>query len=262
MGSDVYRGVGSSWGTQQEGDLAVRLKRRLILVLSIVGLISISGIALAETAEDDDTSSDTVFNFDYIEEEQFLMWNVSSIDYEVSTSTEGGDDLSYEELVELCSLDTVEGEEVEFEYEVDGEGNITLYLDGEIYPLDEACNELVGGQVTGPEGQVNHGTIIALFNAMYDGENRGCLVRHLAQSDLGKGDQQITTEEADPDFEPTNEGTVSFTTVETDCQHGPDDDDDDRRGPPDFVKEMLEEKFENGPGRSGDGPGGPPWLND
>lgn len=242
----------------------MRFRRKLILVLSIVGLISISGMALAETADDDEPTNDTVFNFDYIEEDRFLMWNVSSIDYEVSTSAEGGDDLSYVELVELCSLDTVEGEEVEFEYEVDSEGNITLYLEGEEYALDEACNELVGGEVTGPEGQVNHGTIIALFNAMYDGDNRGCLVRHLAQSDLGKGDQQITVEEADPDFESTNEGTVSFTSVETDCQHGQDEDvedADDRGGPPDFVKETLREKFEDGgPGRSGNG--GPPWLND
>jgi hypothetical protein len=114
------------------------------------------------------------------------------------------------------------------------------------------CGEITGGYVTGPEGQVNHGMFLRLFNSLYEGANRGCLVRHIAQSDLGKGDQQV---EADPAFEagdtvePIEDGTIDFTTVAADCVRGPkggDDEgeenelegeDNDRRGPPQWVRD-------------------------
>jgi hypothetical protein len=63
-----------------------------------------------------------------------------------------------------------------------------------------------------------------LFNSLYTGEGqgRGCLVRHLAQSDLGKGDQQVQAGDVvvtDP-LASGDTGSVEFTTVETDCEHG------------------------------------------
>lgn len=238
-------------------------KRRGVLALAIVGLLSISGMAMAQTEDDTETENDTVFNFGYIEEDQFLMWNVSSIDYEVDDGSDSTDELSYEFLVEHCSLDIIDGEEAEFTYTVDGDGNITLETEEGTFELPDVCEELVGGEVTGPAGQVNHGMFMKLFNSLYEGENRGCLVRHLAQSDLGKGDQQIKVEEADEADEATDsdeDPTFSFTTVETDCQQGPDgdtEDSDDGKGPPDFVKQKFED---GGPGRSGNGHG-PPWKN-
>jgi len=47
--------------------------------------------------------------------------------------------------------------------------------------------------VTGPQGQVNHGTIMSAFvNSLPEGRGRGCVVRLLAHSSLGKGDQKVT----------------------------------------------------------------------
>lgn len=209
-----------------------KLSKQGIVALTVIGLLAFSGMAMAASEDD------TVFNFGSVEEEQFLIWNVSSIDYEVA------EPLSFEELVELCSLD---GETLE--YSVDGDGVIVLEGGAE---LDEACGELVGGQVTGPNGQVNHGMYLKLFNSLYDGPGRGCLVRHLAQSTLGI-DDQVTVEDADPEFEPTGEGEVTFTTAGADCIHGSQANGDDD-GPGNSAAALA--KFgEGGPGKSGDAPG-------
>ena len=118
----------------------------------------------------------------------------------------------------------------------------------------------------GPECQVNHVIFLRLFNSLYDGPNRGCLVRHIAQSDLGKGEQQI---EADPEFqagdtaEPIEDGSVVFETALTDCLRGPnrggDDveegegaEDTDRRGPPQWV---LDKRGDDHPANRGAGDG-------
>ena len=81
---------------------------------------------------------------------------------------------------------------------------------------------LSGGEVSGPNGQVNHGMFMKLFNSLYDGRGRGCVVRHLAQSDLGKGDQQVQANDTTPfeSVEAGDTGTVDFTTTEADCEHG------------------------------------------
>ena len=61
-----------------------------------------------------------------------------------------------------------------------------------------------GGQtveVSGPNEQINHGTVMKAFNSVYEGQGRGCLNRYLAQSDFGRGDTAV--------FE-----------VLADCEHG------------------------------------------
>jgi hypothetical protein len=60
-----------------------------------------------------------------------------------------------------------------------------------------------------------------LFNRLYDGPRRGCVVRHLAQSGLGRGDQQVKAD--DEAVEPVTMGdigAIDFATVETDCERG------------------------------------------
>lgn len=209
-----------------------KLRTKGIAIFAVVGLFAFSGVAMAAPEDGDDT----VFNFGSIEESQFLVWNVSSIDYEVE------EPLSFGELLEACSLEEVG-------YSIDEEGAITF---DEGLALDEACGDLVGGQVTGPNGQVNHGMYLKLFNSLHDGPGRGCLVRHLAQSSLGI-DDQLSVEDADPDFDPAGEGDVALETVAADCIHGnqPDGDDD---GPGNSSAALA--KFgEDGPGKSGDAPG-------
>jgi hypothetical protein len=256
-----------------------RLSRTAVIVLAALGLTALSGIALAA----DDGGNDTVFNFGYDEDSQFFMWNVTSLEYDPSfeelEETLGDDDpeaqADLEALLEACGLAAPEGEEaLEYGYTFDGE-TIELFAltDGSFDPeADEPvdvgeCGELSGGYVTGPEGQVNHGMFLRLFNSLYDGPNRGCLVRHIAQSDLGKGEQQI---EADPEFEagetvePIEDGRVTFETAVTDCLHGPnrggddveeaegDEEDTDRGGPPQWV---LDKRGDDHPANRGGGDG-------
>jgi len=255
-----------------------RLSKTAVIVLAALGLTALSGIALA--ADDD-----TVFNYGYDQGSQFFMWNVTSLeydpDYEALEETlgdedpEASDDL--EALLATCGLAAPEGEQdLEYGYTFDGE-TIELYAlsDGSFDPeTDEPvdvgeCGEVTGGYVTGPQGQVNHGMFLKLFTSLYEGPNRGCLVRHIAQSDLGKGDQQI---EADPDFEadetvqPIEDGSVTFTTAVTDCLHGPNrggdedeteeaegaEDDSNRRGPPQWVRDKLGDDH---PANGGNGAG-------
>ena len=211
-----------------------KLRAKGIAVFAVVGVFAFSGLAMAAPEDGDDT----VFNFGGVEEEQFLIWNVSSIDFEAT------DPLSFEDLETACSL---EGETLQ--YSVDGEGAIVREGGAE---LGEDCGDFVGGQVTGPNGQINPGMYLKLFNSLHDGPGRGCLVRHLAQSTLGT-DNQVTVGDADAEFEPIGEGEVTFTTAAADCIHGNQADGDDD-GPGNSAAALA--KFgEGGPGKSGDAPG-------
>jgi hypothetical protein len=63
----------------------------------------------------------------------------------------------------------------------------------------------VTGIVEGPNGQINHGQVMKQLHELTDGQNSGCLTSAVAQSDLGKGDQEGLVGEIDP------------LTVEVDC---------------------------------------------
>lgn len=82
--------------------------------------------------------------------------------------------------------------------------------------------------VTGPNGQVNHGTIVSSFvHALNDLDlpfkGRGCLVRYIAGSDYGKGEQQVTagSEPVEASEEPTV-SSIMLQIEEADCAHGKD----------------------------------------
>ncbi len=234
-----------------------RLGKRAVAILTAMGLLAISGIAMA--ADDD-----TVFNFGYDESNQFFYWNVTSLEHGSGYET-------LEDALEACGLEAAEGEDsVEYGYTFDGE-TLTVFSLTEEGELDEPlesvdvgeCEGFVGGFVTGPQGQVNKGMFLKLFNLIYDGPGRGCLVRHLAQSSLGMGDQMV---QADPDFEAAEEGEealtiedgrVTFTTATTGCLNGPgngngnDDNDSGQGGPPQFVLDRFGGEH---PGK-GKGPG-------
>lgn len=207
-----------------------RLKSKAVVALALLGLLATSGLAMAASEDD------TVFNFGYLEGEQFFAYNASSIDYQAETP------LTLDELRDLCSLD---GETISYLYE---DGTVSL-AEGQD-ALDEACGDLMGGYVSGPNGQINHGMFMKLFNSLYDGKGRGCLVRHLAQSDLGKGDQQVKVSDVDPEFQPTGEGDLTFTGVDTDCVHGKKATAGEDDGPGNSGK--AKDKWgEDGPGKSG-----------
>jgi len=79
---------------------------------------------------------------------------------------------------------------------------------------------LSGGLVGGPNGQINHGQFMKSFHELVGKADRGCLNRLMAQSDLGKGDQQIRTSDVDPDFAAGDSGFIEFETFTADCERG------------------------------------------
>lgn len=104
-----------------------------------------------------------------------------------------------------------------YDYTIDPTGAVTVAgLEGCTFNVTD---------VTGPNGQVNHGTVVsnfvqALKDSGYTG-SRGCMIRIIAHSDYGKGDQQVkvseTTTTTAPPVPTTVTGTASFTATETTC---------------------------------------------
>jgi hypothetical protein len=168
------------------------LKRLTVVALAIALTASLSGLALA--AEEDDP--DTMFSWAYDLAWRVLLWNVA-----LSSDDCGFDD-----------------GEVTVIYNPTGTG-----LDVDHAGADDNC-ALSGGSVEGPNGQINHGMFMKTFNSLWDGEGgRGCVIRHLAQSDLGKGDQQVRVPDVDPDppqLEQGDTGEVPFESVVTECRRG------------------------------------------
>jgi hypothetical protein len=74
----------------------------------------------------------------------------------------------------------------------------------------------VSGVVEGPSGQINHGQVIKQLHELTEGPASGCLTSAVARSDLGEGDQKVTTDEyGSTGSSGATDGAV--TTIETDC---------------------------------------------
>ena len=57
--------------------------------------------------------------------------------------------------------------------------------------------------------------------SLFDIKGQGCIVRYLAQSDIGRTDEtKVRTSDVDPLFEIGETGDINFSTVEADCSHG------------------------------------------
>lgn len=178
------------------------MKKKVTILAAVLGLLAVSGLAIAAEiqAENQDDPEDTVFNYGYDEDNHVLVWGTSA-----------------SETLEDCTL---EGDSVDISYGPSEEGVIQVPL-----AEQEECG-VSGVSVLGPNGQVNHGMFMKAFNSVWEGPGRGCVNRFLAQSDLGKGDQQIQVADVDPNAPELAEGdmgTVDFTTVLANCEHGKED---------------------------------------
>jgi hypothetical protein len=253
-----------------------RLSKRLVVGLTAIAAFAFSGIALAADGDD------TVLNYGYDEDSRFFILNVTSLEYspdeeQLEEILEGNDEAQLEALLAACGL---EGDDpanpVVYTYTYDpATGVITVSSEGESEEgetEDEeiVCGEFIGGDVSGPAGQVNHGMFLKFFNANFEGEKRGCIVSQIGRSGLGKGDQQVkagddTESEGEEPTEPTEEeaveGSISFTTVTTDCQHGDDDDEGEElegNGPPQHVLDKFGGQHpRDAKGKPDNAPGGP-----
>lgn len=238
------------------------MKKRLTVLLAVFGLLATSGIALAQEETED---GDTVFNFGYDTENGVLVWNTSPTDgtHDCSLGELGELNTTYEVradgLVYVTDLTDSTNAPVEFPPRPEEEvaDDLEPATDPLVYDVESECG-LSGDEVAGPNGQVNHGMFMKLFNSTFDGRARGCVNRHLAQSDLGKGDQQIQVPDVDPEDEPVatgDTGVITFETVITTCLHERDEEDD--------VATLGNGNGNgngNGRGRGGHGGGKPPWA--
>jgi len=212
-----------------------KLKRPGIGVLVLIGLLVGSGVAWADEdgAGLEDTEAeqiaDTLFNFGYDLINRVFAWNLSALDGLYDCTLENGSlTATYGEPTDegVIPVDNLEDDSGVVFFPDRPEEELAEGLEPAGAPVAYSGAEgecgLSGGEVSGPQGQVNHGMFMKLFNSLYDGTGRGCVVRHLAQTDLGKGEQQIKAGE-DPDFESVvagDTGVIEFTSIETDCEKG------------------------------------------
>ncbi len=213
----------------------MRTRTRIgLVVLVLIALLASSGMAWAQTDEGDviedrEDVNDTLFNFGYDLFNRMFLWNLSALDGIYDCTLENGElTATYGETSDegVVPVDNLE----------DGSGTVVFpnrpadQVADDLEPADSAaaysgadgeCG-VRGGEVTGPNGQVNHGMFMKMFNSLYEGRGRGCVVRHVAQSDLGKGDQQVKAGDGASfeSVEAGDTGTVEFTTAEADCEHG------------------------------------------
>jgi hypothetical protein len=216
--------------------------------ITAVAALAVAALAIPAMAA---PSIDTVLTQGYDPESARLIFGVNDIDEE-------------------CGF--ADGE---LGYSIEEDGSVAF--SGEIADEPEADEEdkcsLTSVDVTGPNGQVNHGQVVSSFvhalKAMGLNGN-GCLIRIIAQSDYGQGDQQVTVADAEPVVAPSD-GTVGIQNIETACGNGASDGDngelddtghEDRSGRPDHAgkpekadKPETSEKAETSNGNRGNGNG-------
>lgn len=244
------------------------MKRRLTIMLAVVGMLASAGIAAA-AEEDPEDRDDTVFNYGYDEENHVLLWGAHPTDglYDCTIDVDGLLTASYgltgEGLVIVETLHDDQDAVVVFQPTPEGELSEEFEGQAATDPVDypgpnDECI-VGGGVVDGPNGQVNHGMIMKLFNSVYEGPGRGCLVRHLAKSDFGKGDQQINVpdvdSEEDVDLSEVDDAEVAFQTALTDCEHGNANKEDKLTGQEKAAAKKAEKANNGNRGNSANAPG-------
>jgi len=228
----------------------------------MVGVISVlvaTSVGLAATGE-----PNSLLTEGYDSDNHTLVWGVA----EHPDSEDFGGTLD-------CRLATGS-----YDYEADEEGKVVVLTDEEGAvqyvpaeggdPTDDTEGEcsLTATNVEGPNGQVNHGSVVSSFVHALKAlgiTGAGCYVRLIAQSDYGKGDQQVQV----PDVEEPEEGevieaepvsgTVDLTSHETTCgkpdhagQGGP----PEGKGKPDHAGQGGPPEGKGKPDHAGQG--GPP----
>lgn len=187
----------------------MRARWTMAFALAAIGVL----IALPASADQHLDPADRVLVHGYDPDAMQLLWAQMMGDSET--------------VADECNIS-----EGEYAYEVDEEGNVSITPtveegEDEADPVDLGDCTFNQTDVEGPEGQVNHGTVVSNFvqdlkehlaETDYEG-GIGCFVRVIAQSDYGKGEEQVKTSDVDEDADPINkdEGQVELTVSETTC---------------------------------------------
>jgi hypothetical protein len=199
------------------------MRSRIIVVAAAVSVLFTAGIASA-SGEETDPRVDTRFTFGYDAEAQLFFTSIQATDTSTLDCTLNGElSAAYggpdeeDGTVPVTGL-TDDGVAVTFASAGSGDESEAAQ---ERIPYDGAPECGISGVAVGSQGHINHGQFMKLFKQLFDGPGRGCLNRWLAQSDLGKDDQQVKTQDFEEpavrDDGTFEDATIDFTTVEADC---------------------------------------------
>lgn len=183
------------------------------------------GIAAAGTDGDEtDPRADTRFTYGYDPQAQLFFTGIQDIDSAtLDCSLTGSLGATYGEgedgATPITGLTSGE-DEVTFgpsDPPEDAEAAAVVEPVGYGAAIEE-CG--ISGVRVGEKGHINHGQFMSVFNKLVDMQGRGCLNRWLAQSELGKNDQQVNHQDHVAVDTIAGTGTIDFTTALTACQHG------------------------------------------
>ena len=196
------------------------MRSRIIVVVAALSVLFTAGIASA-SGEETDPRVDTRFTYGYDAEAQLFFTSIQATDTSTLDCTLNGKlSAAYgpaDEEGAVAVTGLTDGTDAVTFASTDP-GDETEAAEDRI-AYDGAEGECrISAVAVGGQGHINHGQFMKLFKDLYDMRGRGCLNRWLAQSDLGKNDQQVKTQ----DFEEPeigSEGTIDFTTVPVSCNH-------------------------------------------
>jgi hypothetical protein len=195
-------------------------------------------------------SADTLLVAGYDSDQMAVLYGVSDIDaddaetatldctlvgdfvYEVDNGEEVADDATQVGVTGLWSKDKEaedgKGDQVEFYFEGDEEGDSVLYGTDTTDDEDGAEECALTSVKIEPNGngEINHGTVVSTFAKLLQG-GHGCLIRHFAQSDFGKGDYDGVDAES---FEVTLQSFETACNKKVKDDSVDDDDDSESRG--------------------------------
>lgn len=242
---------------------------RFVAFATGLALLAASGLAFAATDDADDSEpSGAFFTYGYDPANHLLVTGihpVGSVDCTIDGSYEVGYGASEGGTIPVATVSGDEGPVV-FPVEADEEDDDVAGLS---YDDDGNPCTLEAILVSGPNGQVNHGTVVSAFSRALDLAGKGCVMRWIAKSGFGKGDQQIRTPDVDPTFVVMDTGSIDLVTVMAACRDasgGGDDDDGnaevDEGGKPARIDDLKPDKASKAkpgkpesPGNSANAPG-------
>ncbi len=161
------------------------LRRFGVTALVLTGMLAGSAVAWAQTddedvieieVEDSEDVTDTLFNFGYDLVNRLFLWNLSALDGIFDCTLENGPlTATYGETSDagVVLVDTLVGDAGVVQFPNRPADQVADDLEPADSPVayagaDGECG-LSGGEVSGPNGQVNHGMFMKLFNSLYDG---------------------------------------------------------------------------------------------
>ena len=203
-----------------------KLKRSSVLLIVVMGLLATSGVAFA--GHEDSHAEDTQFSFGYDEANHILSLNIGPNwdPYVCNFENERGLTVKYDVAVDgvVTITDLEDGESpwnfvARPEIEIP-EGEEKPGFDSVSYGTPDFC-ELSSVEVAGPNGQVNHGQFMKAAKSLFDIKGQGCIVRYLAQSDIGRTDDTRVRVADVGDPIVIEDGDVTFSEAfQADCERG------------------------------------------